>query len=169
MGQVQQMKIKKIILDHLNMSEFEQDFIKPNRRISFNEKVHVFDMSKPAPSPKSPKRSKIITPILKQSPNASSDEECDYLPPTYKQSRNTGTMGSKAFLDEVISELKNHQQKVNNDLVSIPIPHKEETEKKSYGHRRSPSSHDFFKSQMSPPNEPKIKQTNQQSQIQKKL
>ena len=108
------------------MSEFEQDFIKPNRRISFNEKVHVFDMSKPAPSPKTPKRSKIITPILKQSPNTSSDEECDYLPPTYKQtqpiykqsepdckqSRNTGTMGSKAFLDEVISELKNHQQKV---------------------------------------------------------
>ena len=127
------MKIKKIILDHLNMSEFEQDFIKPNRRISFNEKVHVFDMSKPAPSPKTPKRSKIITPILKQSPNTSSDEECDYLPPTYKQaqpickqtqpiykqsepdckqSRNTGTMQSKAFLYEVISELKNHQQKV---------------------------------------------------------
>merc|ERR1711956_9003 len=165
MGQVQQMKIKKIILDHLNMSEFEQDFTKPNRRISFNEKVHVFDMSKPAPSPKSPKRSKIITPILKQSPNTSSDEECDYLPPTYKQtkpvykqSRNTGTMRSKSFLDEVISELKNHQQKVNNDLVSIPIPQKQETEKKSYGHRRSPSSHDFFKSQMSPPNEPKIKQ-----------
>ena len=115
------------------MSEFEQDFTKPNRRISFNEKVHVFDMSKPAPSPKTPKRSKIITPILKQSPNTSSDEECDYLPPTYKQtqptykqtqpiykqsepdckqSRNTGTMQSKAFLDEVISELKNHQQKV---------------------------------------------------------
>jgi len=177
------MKIKKIILDHLNMSEFEQDFIKPNRQISFNEKVHVFDMSKPAPSPKSPKRSKIITPILKQSPNTSSDEECDYLPPTYKQtqpiykqrepdckqSRNTGTMRSKAFLDEVISELKNHQQKVNNDLVSIPIPQKQETEKKSYGHRRSPSSHDFFKSQMSPPNEPKIKQTNQQSQIQRNL
>jgi len=177
------MKIKKIILDHLNMSEFEQDFIKPNRRISFNEKVHVFDMSKPAPSPKSPKRSKIITPILKQSPNTSSDEECDYLPPTYKQtqpiykqsepdckqSRNIGTIQSKAFLDEVISELKNHQQKVNNDLVSIPIPHKEETEKKSYGHRRSPSSHDFFKSQMSPPNERKIKPTNQQSQTQRNL
>merc|ERR1712086_602847 len=176
-------KIKKIILDHLNMSEFEQDFIKPNRRISFNEKVHVFDMSKPAPSPKSPKRSKIITPILKQSPNTSSDEECDFLPPTYKQtqpiykqsepdckqSRNIGTMRSKAFLDEVISELKNHQQKVNNDLVSIPIPQKQETEKKSSGHRRSPSSHDFFKSQMSPPNEPKIKQTNQQSQIQRNL
>merc|ERR1712008_655854 len=176
MGQVQQMKIKKIILDHLNMSEFEQDFIKPNRRISFNEKVHVFDMSKPAPSPKSPKRSKIITPILKQSPNTSSDEECDYLPPAYKrtqpnykQSRNTGTMRSKAFLDVVISELKNHQQKVNNDLVSIPIPQKQETEKKSYGHRRSPSSHDFFKSQMSPPNEPKVKQTNQQSQTQRNL
>merc|ERR1712203_521849 len=118
-----------------------------------------------------------------------SDEECDYLPPTYKQtqiykqtqpiykqsepdckqSRNTGTMQSKAFLDEVISELKNHQQKVNNDLVSIPIPQKQETEKKSYGHRRSPSSHDFFKNQTSPPNEPKIKQTNQQSQIQRNL
>merc|ERR1712203_946853 len=62
-----------------------------------------------------------------------------------------------------------HQQKVNNDLVSIPIPQKQETEKKSYGHRRSPSSHDFFKSQMSPPNEPKIKQINQQSQIQRNL
>merc|ERR1711956_113050 len=58
---------------------------------------------------------------------------------------------------------------VNNDLVSIPIPQKQETEKKSYGHRRSPSSHDFFKSQMSPPNEPKFKQTNQQSQIQRNL
>merc|ERR1711963_255883 len=56
----------------------------------------------------------------------SSDEECDFLPPTYKQSQpigkqsepeykqshNTGTMQSKAFLDEVINELKNHQQKV---------------------------------------------------------
>merc|ERR1712204_19188 len=114
-------------------------------------------MGKPAPSPKSPERSKIITPILKQSAT-----DC-------KQSRNIGTMQSKAFLDEVISELKNHQQKVNNDLVSIPIPQKQETEKKSYGHRRSPSSHDFFKSQMSPPNEPKIKQTNKQSQIQRNL
>ena len=115
------------------MSEFEQDFTKPNRRISFNEKVHVFDMSKPAPSPKTPKRSKIITPILKQSPNTSSDEECDYLPPTYKQtqpiykqsepdckqSRNTGTMQSKAFLDEVISELKNHQQKVRTIFFKL--------------------------------------------------
>ena len=32
--------------------------------------------------PPSPKRSKIITPYLKQSPNTSSDEECDNLPPT---------------------------------------------------------------------------------------
>ena len=87
--QIQQMKIKNIILDHLNMSGFEQDFTKLNKTISFNEKVHVFDMSKPAPSPKSPKRPKIITPILKQSPNTSSDEECDYLPPTYKQSQPT--------------------------------------------------------------------------------
>ena len=108
------------------MSGFEQDFTKLNKTISFNEKVHVFDMSKPAPSPKSPKRPKIITPILKQSPNTSSDEECDYLPPTYKQSQptyqqseldcqqscNTGTMQSEAFFDEIISELKNHQQKV---------------------------------------------------------
>merc|ERR1711956_168539 len=136
--------------------------------------VHVFDMSKPAP--KSPKRSKGITPILKQSPNVSSDEETEYLipkrtpiPKSPKSSRNTGTIQSKAFLDEVISELKNHQQKVNNDLVSIPIPQKQETEKKSYGHCRSPSSHDFFKSQMSPPNEPKVKQTNQQSQTQRNL
>merc|ERR1719208_575339 len=97
----------------------------------------------------------------------SSDEECDFLPPTYKQSQpiykqnqpiskqsepeykqshNTGTMQSKAFLDEVINILKNHQQKVNNDLVSIPVSPKNENETKSYGHRRSPSSHDFFKS-----------------------
>merc|ERR1711963_1239365 len=109
----------------------------------------------------------------------SSDEECDFLPPTYeqsqsiykqnqpigkqsepeyKQSHNTETMQSKAFLDEVINELKNHQQKVNNDLVSIPIPHKQENEKKSFGHRRSPSSHDFFKNQASPPQS--NKQTN---------
>merc|ERR1711936_284914 len=112
---------------------------------------HVFDMSKPAP--KSPKRSKVITPILKQSPNMSSDEETEYLKPkkipipkSPKSSRNTGTMQSKAFLDEVISELKNHQQKVNNDLVTIPVSPKNENETKSYGHRRSPSSHDFFKS-----------------------
>merc|ERR1712107_679446 len=104
----------------------------------------------------------------------SSDEECDFLPPTYKQnqpigkqsepeykqSHNTGTMQSKAFLDEVINELKNHQQKVDNDLVPIPIPQKQENETKSYGHRRSPSSHDFFKNQASPPQQSPIKQTN---------
>ena len=74
-------------------------------------------MSKPAP--KSPKRSKVITPILKQSPNVSSDEEIDYLKPkrtpipkSPKSSRNTGNIQSKAFLDEVINELQNHQQKV---------------------------------------------------------
>merc|ERR1719150_1826360 len=55
---------------------------KPNRRISFDENVHVFDMSKPAPE--SPKKSKVITPILKQSPNVSSDEETEYLVPTKK-------------------------------------------------------------------------------------
>merc|ERR1711881_741459 len=65
---------------------------------------------------------------------------------TVPQSRNTGTMQSKAFLDEVISELKNHQQKVNNDLVTIPVSPKMENENKPYRHRRSPSSHDFFKS-----------------------
>jgi len=113
------------------MTEYNHQDVKPSRRISFNENVHIFDMSKPAP--KSPKTSKVITPILKQSPNMSSDEECDFLPPTYKQSQpiykqnqpigkqsepeykqshNTGTMQSKAFLDEVINELKNHQQKV---------------------------------------------------------
>ena len=53
--------------------------------------------------------------------------------------------------------------------MSTPIPQKQETEKKSYGHRRSPSSHDFFKSQTSPPNEPKFKQTNQQFQTQRNL
>merc|ERR1719422_2023595 len=111
----------------------------------------------------------------------SSDEECDFLPPTYKQSQpiykqnqpigkqsepeykqshNTGTMQSKAFLDEVINELKNHQQKVNNDLVSIPTSQKQENETKSYGHRRSPSSHDFFKNQASLPQESPNKQTN---------
>jgi len=35
---------------------------------------------------------------------------------------------------------------VNNDLVTIPVSPKNENETKSYGHRRSPSSHDFFKS-----------------------
>merc|ERR1712018_544714 len=92
-------------------------------------------------------------PILKQSPNVSSDEETEYLKPkripipkSPKSSRNTGTMQSKAFLDEVISELKNHQQKVNNDLVTIPFSPKMENENKPYRHRRSPSSHDFFKS-----------------------
>merc|ERR1712008_158833 len=97
--------------------------------------------------------SKVIAPILKQSPNVSSDEETEYLipkrtpiPESPKSSRNTGTIQSKAFLDEVISELKNHQQKVNNDLITIPLSPKNENENKSYGHRRSPSSHDFFKS-----------------------
>ena len=35
---------------------------------------------------------------------------------------------------------------VNNDLVTIPVSPKNENKTKSYGHRRSPSSHDFFKS-----------------------
>merc|ERR1719210_1934118 len=120
----------------------------------------------------------------------SSDEECDFLPPTYKQSQpiykqnqpigkqsepeykqshNTGTMQSKAFLDEVINELKNHQQKVNNDLVSIPIPQKQENETKSYGHRRSPSSHDFFKNQASPPQPSPVKQTDKHTEIQRNI
>jgi len=170
------------------MTDYKHQDIKPNRRISFNENVHIFDMSKPAP--KSPKTSKVITPILKQSPNMSSDEECDFLPPTYKQSQpiykqnqpiskqsepeykqshNTGTMQSKAFLDEVINELKNHQQKVNNDLVSMPIPQKQENETKSYGHRRSPSLHDFFKNQASPPQQSPIKQTNKHPEIQRNI
>merc|ERR1712217_218364 len=38
------------------------------------------------------------------------------------------------------------QQKVNNDLVTIPISPKMENENKPNRHRRSPSSHDFFKS-----------------------
>merc|ERR1712141_339869 len=113
-----------------------------NRRISFNDEVHVFDMSKPPP--KSPRQSKIITPILKQSPNVSSDEEESQIG-TPKSMKNSGNQ-NKAFLDEVISELKHHQQKINNDLVTIPLSPKHEDEKKSYGHRRSPSSHDFFKS-----------------------
>jgi len=118
--------------------------VKPtsNRRISFNEEVHVFDMSKPPP--KSPRQSKIITPILKQSPNVSSDEEESQIG-TPKSMKNSGNQ-NKAFLDEVINELKHHQQKINNDLVTIPLSPKHEDEKKSYGHRRSPSSHDFFKS-----------------------
>merc|ERR1712107_587866 len=113
----------------------------------------------------------------------SSDEECDFLPPTYKQSQpigkqsepeykqshNTGTMQSKAFLDEVINELKNHQQKVDNDLVPIPIPQKQENETKSYGHRRSPSSHDFFKNQASPPQPSPIKQTDKHTEIQRNI
>jgi len=134
-----------------SFTDSDEEICKSKRRISFDENVHVFDMSKPAP--KSPKRSKVITPILKQSPNVSSDEETEYLKPkkipipkSPKSSRNTGTMQSKAFLDEVISELKNHQQKVNNDLVTIPVSPKMENENKPYRHRRSPSSHDFFKS-----------------------
>jgi len=146
------MKVKAMpVFSNDSFTDSDEEICKSNRRISFDENVHVFDMSKPAP--KSPKRSKVITPILKQSPNVSSDEETEYLKPkkipipkSPKSSRNTGTMQSKAFLDEVISELKNHQQKVNNDLVTIPVSPKNENETKSYGHRRSPSSHDFFKS-----------------------
>merc|ERR1712066_233448 len=150
------MKVRAMpIFPNDDLTDFYEEIdCKPNRRISFDENVHVFDMSKPAPQ--SPKRSKVITPILKQSPNVSSDEESEYLVPTQRptvpqgstvpQSRNTGTMQSKAFLDEVISELKNHQQKVNNDLVTIPVSPKMENENKPYRHRRSPSSHDFFKS-----------------------
>jgi len=146
------MKVKAMpVFSNDSFTDSDEEICKSKRRISFDENVHVFDMSKPAP--KSPKRSKVITPILKQSPNVSSDEETEYLKPkkipipkSPKSSRNTGTMQSKAFLDEVISELKNHQQKVNNDLVTIPISPKNENETKSYGHRRSPSSHDFFKS-----------------------
>jgi len=122
-----------------NFTEFKPT---SNRRISFNEEVHVFDMSKPPP--KSPRQSKIITPILKQSPNVSSDEEESQIG-TPKSMKNSGNQ-NKAFLDEVINELKHHQQKINNDLVTIPLSPKHEDEKKSYGHRRSPSSHDFFKS-----------------------
>merc|ERR1711944_342391 len=61
--------------------------------------------------------------------------------------KNSGNQ-NKAFLDEVINELKHHQQKINNDLVAIPLapPKKHQDERKSFGHRRSPSSHDFFKS-----------------------
>merc|ERR1712141_443162 len=127
---VYKMKVKAMpIFTNDSFTDSDEEICKAKRRISFDENVHVFDMSKPAP--KSPKRSKMITPILKQSP---------------KSSRNTGTIQSQAFLDEVINELKNHQQKVNNDLVTIPLSPKNENENKSYGHRRSPSSHDFFKS-----------------------
>jgi len=146
------MKVKAMpIFTNGSFTDSDEEICKAKRRISFDENVHVFDMSKPAP--KSPKRSKMITPILKQSPNVSSDEETEYLipkrtpiPKSPKSSRNTGTIQSQAFLDEVINELKNHQQKVNNDLVTIPLSPKNENENKSYGHRRSPSSHDFFKS-----------------------
>jgi HSP20 family molecular chaperone IbpA len=146
------MKVKAMpIFTNDSFTDSDEEICKAKRRISFDENVHVFDMSKPAP--KSPKRSKMITPILKQSPNVSSDEETEYLipkrtpiPKSPKSSRNTGTIQSQAFLDEVINELKNHQQKVNNDLVTIPLSPKNENENKSYGHRRSPSSHDFFKS-----------------------
>jgi len=161
------MKVRAMpIFSNDGFTESDEEIYNPKRRISFNQNVHVFDMSKPAP--KSPKRSKVITPILKQSPNVSSDEEIDYLKPkrtpipkSPKSSRNTGNIQSKAFLDEVINELQNHQQKVNNDLVTIPVsprvPPKNENNNKSYlpknennnksfGHRRSPSSHDFYKS-----------------------
>merc|ERR1711971_1038570 len=105
------MKVKAMpIFTNDSFTDSDEEICKAKRRISFDENVHVFDMSKPAP--KSPKRSKMITPILKQSPNVSSDEETEYLRP--KSSRNTGTIQSQAFLDEVINELKNHQQKVNN-------------------------------------------------------
>merc|ERR1711944_104137 len=95
----------------------EQDF-KP-RRISFNDEVHFFDMSKPPP-----KQSKIITPILKQSPNVSSDEDEPQIG-TPKTMKNSGNQ-NKAFMDEVINELKHHQQKINNDLVTIPLSPKHE-------------------------------------------
>merc|ERR1712018_868878 len=72
--------------------------------------VHFFDMSKPPPE--SPKQSKIITPILKQSPNVSSDEEESQIG-TPKSMKNSGNQ-NKAFLNEVINELKQHQQKVKN-------------------------------------------------------
>merc|ERR1712241_1643684 len=152
----QKMKVRAMpIFSNDSFTESDEEICNPKRRISFNQNVHVFDMSKPAP--KSPKRSKVITPILKQSPNVSSDEEIDYLKPkrtpipkSPKSSRNTGNIQSKAFLDEVINELQNHQQKVNNDLVTIPVssrvPPKNENNNKSFGHRRSPSSHDFYKS-----------------------
>merc|ERR1712066_880901 len=108
---VYKMKVKAMpIFTNDSFTDSDEEICKAKRRISFDENVHVFDMSKPAP--KSPKRSKMITPILKQSPNVSSDEETEYLIP--KSSRNTGTIQSQAFLDEVINELKNHQQKVNN-------------------------------------------------------
>merc|ERR1711936_947330 len=135
------MKVKAMpIFANDSFTDSDEEICKAKRRISFDENVHVFDMSKPAP--KSPKRSKMITPILKQSPNVSSDEETEYLipkrtpiPKSPKSSRNTGTIQSQAFLDEVI-----------NELVTIPLSPKNENENKSYGHRRSPSSHDFFKS-----------------------
>merc|ERR1711981_450331 len=80
--QVQKMKVRATpFFSNDSVSDFDEEIdFKPNRRISFDENVHVFDMSKPAP--KSPKRSKVITPILKQSPSVSSDEESEYLMPT---------------------------------------------------------------------------------------
>merc|ERR1712203_545419 len=80
--QVQKMKVKAMpFFSNDSVSDFDEEIdCKRNRRISFDENVHVFDMSKPAP--KSPKRSKVITPILKQSPSVSSDEESEYLVPT---------------------------------------------------------------------------------------
>merc|ERR1712203_1175997 len=71
------------------------------------------DMSKPPP--KSPRQSKIITPILKQSPNVSSDEEESQIG-TPKSMKNSGNQ-NKAFLDEVIKELKHHQQKIKMTLL----------------------------------------------------
>merc|ERR1712193_583530 len=108
MGNLDSLKMKvraMPIFSNDSFTESDEEICNPKRRISFNQNVHVFDMSKPAP--KSPKRS-----------------------------RNTGNIQSKAFLDEVINELQNHQQKVNNDLVTIPVsprvPPKNENNNKSY-------------------------------------
>merc|ERR1711997_1392168 len=97
---VYKMKVKAMpIFTNDSFTDSDEEICKAKRRISFNQNVHVFDMSKPAP--KSPKRSKVITPILKQSPNVSSDEEIDYLrpkkapiPKSPKSSRNTGNIQS---------------------------------------------------------------------------
>merc|ERR1712212_1456268 len=83
MGNLDSLKMKvraMPIFSNDSFTESDEEIYNPKRRISFNQNVHVFDMSKPAP--KSPKRSKVITPILKQSPSVSSDEESEYLMPT---------------------------------------------------------------------------------------
>merc|ERR1711992_281164 len=71
-----------------------------NRRISFNEEVHVFDMSKPPP--KSPRQSKIITPILKQSPNVSSDEEESQIG-TPKSMKNSGNQTKPFWMRPLVN------------------------------------------------------------------